>query len=90
MHCCLWFRSVFRVRGPWPKRYGYHLSIIYIFFYFDRSLSYYIVLTYFSKLLRLRFLTQYILLTYFSKLLRMRFFNTLHFAYILIFLSSRG
>ena len=29
MHC-LWFRSVFRVRGPWPKRYGYHLSIIYI------------------------------------------------------------
>ena len=28
MHCCLWFRSVFRVRGPWPKRYGYHLSII--------------------------------------------------------------
>ena len=27
MHCCLWFRSVFRVRGPWPKRYGYHLSI---------------------------------------------------------------
>ena len=29
MHCCLWFRSVFRVRGPWPKRYGYHLSIIY-------------------------------------------------------------
>ena len=31
MHCCLWFRSVFRVRGPWPKRYGYHLSIIYIY-----------------------------------------------------------
>ena len=30
MHCCLWFRSVFRVRGPWPKRYGYHLSIIII------------------------------------------------------------
>ena len=30
MHCCLWFRSVFRVRDPWPKRYGYHLSIIYI------------------------------------------------------------
>ena len=30
MHCCLWFRSVFRVRGPWPKRYGYHLSIINI------------------------------------------------------------
>ena len=29
MHCCLWFRSVFRVRGPWPKRYGYHLSIIF-------------------------------------------------------------
>ena len=28
MHCCLWFRSVFRVRGPWPKRYGYHLSIV--------------------------------------------------------------
>ena len=27
MHCCLWFRSVFRVRGPWPKRYGYHLSL---------------------------------------------------------------
>ena len=27
MHCCLWFRSVFRVRGPWLKRYGYHLSI---------------------------------------------------------------
>ena len=27
MHCCLWFRSVFRVRGPWPKRYGHHLSI---------------------------------------------------------------
>ena len=33
MHCCLWFRSVFRVRGPWPKRYGYHLSIIYIYIY---------------------------------------------------------
>ena len=31
MHCCLWFRSVFRVRGPWPKRYGYHLSIILLF-----------------------------------------------------------
>ena len=31
MHCYLWFRSVFRVRGPWPKRYGYHLSIIYIY-----------------------------------------------------------
>ena len=30
MHCCLWFRSVFRVRGPWPKCYGYHLSIIII------------------------------------------------------------
>ena len=29
MHCCLWFRSVFRVRGP-LKRYGYHLSIIII------------------------------------------------------------
>ena len=28
MHCCLWFRSVLLVRGPWPKRYGYHLSII--------------------------------------------------------------
>ena len=27
MHCCLWFCSVFRMRGPWPKRYGYHLSI---------------------------------------------------------------
>ena len=26
----LWFRSVFRVRGPWPKRYGYHLSIYYL------------------------------------------------------------
>ena len=23
----LYGRSVFRVRGPWPKRYGYHLSI---------------------------------------------------------------
>ena len=32
MHCCLWFRSVFRVRGPWPKRYGYHLSIIYYYY----------------------------------------------------------
>ena len=29
MHCCLWFRLIFRVRGPWPKRYGYHLSIIF-------------------------------------------------------------
>ena len=28
MQCCFWFRSVFRVQGPWPKRYGYHLSII--------------------------------------------------------------
>ena len=28
MHCCLWFRSVFRVRGPWPQRHGYRLSII--------------------------------------------------------------
>ena len=33
MQCCLWFRSVLRVRGPWPKRYGYHLSIIYIYIY---------------------------------------------------------
>ena len=30
MHCCLWFRSIFRVRGPWPKCYGYHLSIYYL------------------------------------------------------------
>ena len=29
----LYGRSVFRVRGPWPKRYGYHLSIIYIYIY---------------------------------------------------------
>ena len=27
MQCCLWFHSVLRARGPWPKRYGYHLSI---------------------------------------------------------------
>ena len=27
MQCCLWFRSVVQVRGPWPKRYSYHLSI---------------------------------------------------------------
>ena len=27
MPCCLWFCSVIGVRGPWPKRYGYHLSI---------------------------------------------------------------
>ena len=32
MHCCLWLRSVFRVRGPWLKQYGYHLSIIIIKF----------------------------------------------------------
>ena len=38
MHCCLWFRSVFRVRGPWPKRYGYHLSIIYNYVYITESL----------------------------------------------------
>ena len=30
MQCCLWFRSVIRVGGPWPKHYGYHLSIIII------------------------------------------------------------
>ena len=30
MQCCLWFRSVIRVRGPWPKHYGYHLNIIII------------------------------------------------------------
>ena len=30
MYCCLWFRSVLRVQGPWPKHYGYHLSIIII------------------------------------------------------------
>ena len=36
MHCCLWFRSVFRVRGPWPKRYGYHLSnILLLLFIFS-------------------------------------------------------
>ena len=29
MHCCLWFRLVLRMRGPWPKCYGYHLSIYY-------------------------------------------------------------
>ena len=54
---------------------------LFIFFYIDRSLSYYILLTYFSKLLRLRFLTHYILLTNFSKLLKLRFL-TLHFAYL--------
>ena len=60
------------------------MNFIYLYFstLIYRSLSYYIVLTYFSKLLRLRFLTHYILLTYFSKLLRLRFFNTLHFAYL--------
>ena len=41
--------------------------------YIDRSLTHYILLTYFSKLLRLRFLTHYTLLTYFSKLLKLRF-----------------
>ena len=30
MQCCLWFHSVIRVRGPWPKHYGYHLSNIII------------------------------------------------------------
>ena len=25
MRCCLWFRLV--LHGPWPKCYGYHLSI---------------------------------------------------------------
>ena len=30
MQCCLRFRSVLRARGPWPKCYGYHLSIIII------------------------------------------------------------
>ena len=34
MHCCLWLRSVFRVRGPWPKRYGYHLNIIVIVMFY--------------------------------------------------------
>ena len=35
MQCCLWFRSVFWVRGPWPKRYSYHLSIIYMYIQMD-------------------------------------------------------
>ena len=27
MPCCLWFRSVIWVGGPWPKHYGYNLRI---------------------------------------------------------------
>ena len=46
---------------------------LFISFYIVRSLTHYILLTYFSKLLWLRLLTQYILLTYFYKLLRLRF-----------------
>ena len=46
---------------------------LFIYFYIDRSLSYYSVHTYLSKLLRLKFLTHYILLTNFSKLLKLRF-----------------
>ena len=30
MQCCLWFRMVIRMRGPWPKRYGYNLSINFL------------------------------------------------------------
>ena len=51
MHCCLWFRSVFRVRGPWPKPYGYHLSIIIIYYIvsllikFNLYILFYILLT---------------------------------------------
>ena len=37
---------------------------LFIFFYIVRSLTHYIMLTYFSKLLKLRFLTHYIVLTY--------------------------
>ena len=48
---------------------------LFIFFYIDRSLTHYIVLIYFSKLLRLRFLTHYILFTYFSKLLKLIFLS---------------
>ena len=64
---------------------GLHFSAfhLFIFFYIDRSLSYYIVLTYFSKLLKLRFLSHYIWLSYFSKLLRLRFLT--HYTLITYF-----
>ena len=49
---------------------------LFIFFYIDRSLMRYIVLAYFSKLLKLRFLPHYTLITYFTTLLRLRFVST--------------
>ena len=57
-----------------------NIIYIFIFFYIDRSLSYYIVLTYFSKLLRMRFLTHYTLITSFCKPVASKIFNTLHSA----------
>ena len=58
------------------------MNFIYLYFYtlIYRSLSYYIVLTYFSKLLRMRFLTHYTLITSFCKPVVSKIFNTLHSA----------
>ena len=58
---------------------------LYLFIFFDigRSLTHYILLIYFSKLLRLRFFTYYTLITYFSKLLRLRFL--MHYTLITYF-----
>ena len=44
MQCCLWFRSVIRVRGPWPKRYGYHLSINLIIYHVNLDRHYVVFL----------------------------------------------
>ena len=55
------------------------MNFIYIL-YIHRSLSYYIVLTYFSKLSRMRFLTHYTLITSFCKPVASKIFNTLHSA----------
>ena len=46
-------------------------------------LTHYILFfTYFSKLLKLRFLTQYTLITYFSKPFEAEIFNAIYFAYL--------
>ena len=56
---------------------------LFIFFYIDRSLMHYIVLTYFSKLLRLRFFTT----LHFAYLFLMQYILHGKLALLLLYLS---
>ena len=56
------------------------MNFIYLYFSTLIGLSYYIVLTYFSKVLRMRYLTHYTLITSFCKSVASKICNTLHSA----------